>query len=1056
MTWDAIPFRNTFPLLFWAATLLGAASPPAPNYGKLPLAFEENRGQADTAVRFLARTGRYTLQFSPSGATLTESGATPIAMSLDGANPSPRLTGVEQLPGTIHYFVGERSQWKTNIPSFRSVRYSAVYPGIDLVFHGNERRLEYDFVIEPNADPRQIRLSFSGIRRLGLDAQGNLELATAHGILKQYKPVVFQIVAGHRREVEGRYVPIAPDQVRFEVAKYDRSTPLVIDPVVAYSTYFGGANDDRANAVAADSNGAAYIAGKTAGAVSYGFVSKLNPAGTATSYTAYLGDGKCNAAVNGIAVDTAGNAYVTGLYGRQDQWGYCTQKHVLGAKLDQEGKFGYYFYYGKGDDYGNAVAVDTAGKAYITGLTHGDFPVTNGSQGGFPGDVFILQLNAAGQILYATYLGGGLIDEGLAIAVDAAGYVYVAGSTGSGDFPTTQNAYQQHSGSGFVGAFVSKVDIHKNQLVYSTYLAGYNGEAAHGVAVDKAGMIYVVGNTDSDDFPRTANAYDQTCGSDGLCNAVLDYPHNHYSEDVFFAKIDPHASGPASLLYCTFLGGLNRDLGQAVAVNAAGHAIITGRTGSSYDFPLVGATQRTLRGDYDAFVAEIDPSKWGAASLIFSTYLGGRGYDEATGVALDPHGNIYVAGVTNSTDFPTLQAFQGTNGGGNEGFIAKFGSSAPLALSSIGVNPAAVRGGVSSGGTVGLTKAAGPAGITIALSTDNAAAVVPPSVTIPAGGTNATFTITTKMVTANTQASIRASYGGVTKAATLTISRIPTALVSVAVTPPATVGGAALAGVVTVSPAPASPLFIALSSSNPNAATVPANVLVPGGGTSAMFKVTTKPVSASAGVAISANYAGITKTVLITVNRPSLSVLMVAPVAVVGGTKATGAVTLSGAAPPGGVTVALTSNHPNAAAVPVNVHVTAGAKTASFPVATKAAAVLTQVTITANYGGANRSATLAVKPPALSSLTIAPASVTGPASATGTVILSGPAPAGNFAVNLISNKPGAATVPAILAVAAGAKAATFTVSTKNVTAKTNVTITASAKNITKAAVLTIQ
>jgi Beta-propeller repeat len=644
----------------------------------IPLGFEENRGQAEAPVRYLAHAPGYTLQLSPTAARFNLRDGHAIAMRLAGANAQPVLTGGGKLPGKINYCVGAREQWKLAIPSFNSVRYSAVYPGIDLVFHGNQHQPEYDFVLAPKADLKRIELLFEGVDALTLDPDGSLELRIGKEVIKQKQPRAFIGTDGNRRELPARYVLTGANTVRFAVSPYDTNQPLVIDPVIAYSTYWGSSNQEIGNGIAAGTDGSAYIGGTTTGNISLGFLSKLDPSGTNVLYMNFFGDGSCNATVKGVAVDGAGNAYVTGLYGGKDQFGYCNNKYVLGAKVDGAGNMAYYRYYGGGDDYGNAIAVDRSGNAYLTGKTNGGFPVTNSSQGGFPGDAFILQLDPSGRILYATYLGGGLIDEGLAIATDSAGGVYVAGTTSSANFPVSDNAYQTRKPAASQTAFVSKVNVQANTLDYSTYLGGIIGDEATGIAVGNNGLIYVAGETESEDFPTTANAYDQVCGTDGHCNPAWSGGEIVYAEDAFVAVFNPSAYGTGSLIYSTYLGGTGHDYGQAIALDAAGHVFVTGST-ASYDFPSAWPTQANYGGNTDAFVAELDPMQPGAASLLFSTFEGGNDYDEGLAIAVDSSRNIYLTGRTNSTAFPIVGAIQPTNSGGYDAFITKIATAAEFA-----------------------------------------------------------------------------------------------------------------------------------------------------------------------------------------------------------------------------------------------------------------------------------------------------------------------------------------------------------------------------------------
>jgi hypothetical protein len=662
--------------LLTATPALPGTNPAVVNsYGKVPLSFEENRGQAAAGIRYLSRTHNGTVLLRPGSAALESGAGETITMRFAGSPAAAVPAGEQKLPGRTSYLLGNERDWIRDVPNYSSVRYAAVYPGIDAVFHSNQKQLEYDFVLRAGADPDRIRLTFDGVTRIDVDREGNLVLIAPRGTVRQLKPVIWQDGPEGRREVAGRYVLAGPTEARFQVDGYDRRKPLVIDPIIQYSTYFGSAGNDQANAVAADSTGTVYIAGNlVSGGVQYGFVSKLNPAGSAILYTVYLGRGSCNADARGIAVDSGGNAIVTGYYTSFDQFGYCNDKQVLGAKINPAGNaFVFQEVWGGYEDYGNAVAVDAAGNSYYTGSTDGNFPTTPGvinTTGGFPGDAFITKLSPSGTVVYSTYLGGSIIDEGLGITVDGAGNAYVVGTAGSSNFPVTANAVQATMPNTVVTGFVTEVNSTATQVLYSTFLGGNNGEGVYGIAVDGQGKIHVTGDTNSSNFPTTANAWDRTCGTDGACNPYYDGIW-HYAEDMFYTKIDPTKAGTAGLMYSTYVGGTNRDLGEAIALDSAGRAWITGRTASIGDFPTVAPTQATIGGDYDAFVVEIDPAHSGAASLVFSTFLGGGAYDEGTGIAIDTLGDFYVTGFTASTNFPVHAALQPTNAGGNDAFIVK-------------------------------------------------------------------------------------------------------------------------------------------------------------------------------------------------------------------------------------------------------------------------------------------------------------------------------------------------------------------------------------------------
>jgi hypothetical protein len=393
-------------LLFTTAMFLHAAPDQElrASYGKLPLAFEENHGQAPAGVSFLSRTRSGIVLLRPGSVALESDEGKTIAMRFVGAGVPSAPKGEQKLPGITSYLVGDADDWIRGVPNYASVRYASVYPGIDAVFHGNQKHLEYDFVLRPGADPGRIRIAFEGVERVVIDAQGDLVLTAARGTMKQRKPKIWQTGRHGRREVSGRYVLSGAAEARFEVDPYDPLQTLVIDPVIEYSTYFGSTRDDRAQAVATDSTGAVYIAGSTAtGSVSWGFVSKVNPAGTAVVYTVFTGDGICNAAARGIAVDSGNNAIITGYYTQKDQTGTCSVQQVLGAKINPAGDaFVYELAWGGAQDYGNAIAVDGAGNAYFTGSTSGGFPTTAGVifPSGFARDAFITKLGPTGAVVY--------------------------------------------------------------------------------------------------------------------------------------------------------------------------------------------------------------------------------------------------------------------------------------------------------------------------------------------------------------------------------------------------------------------------------------------------------------------------------------------------------------------------------------------------------------------------------------------------------------------------------------------------------------------------------
>jgi len=660
-------------------------------YGTIPLSFEANQGQTDAQVNFLSRGSGYTLFLTPTNAVLdlqqpAATGNLPspltthdspltdtLSMDLVGANAQAPATGLDAQTATSNYFIGnDPSQWHTGVTNYGRVEYQNVYAGINLIYYGNQRQLEYDFVVAPGANPAVISLAFQGTQDMTLDSQGNLVLHTAGGDVVEHAPVLYQDIGGVRQAVAGSYVLQGSHQVAFAVGAYDRSQALIIDPVLSYSTYLGGSGTDVGTAIAVDGAGNAYIGGYTFSTnfptknplqAAYGggsydaFVAKLNAAGTALVYSTYLG-GRSYDQATGIAVDGAGNAYVTGTTSSTNfptqnplQAAFGGSHDAFVAKLNATGTaLVYSTYLGGGNwDEAHGIAVDGAGNAYVTGFTQStNFPTKNPFQAAFGGhaDAFVAKLNATGTALvYSTYLGGSGYDYGNGIAVDGAGNAFVTGWTSSTDFPT-QNPLQGASG-GRYDAFVAKLNATGTALVYSTYLGGSGYDYGNGIAVDGAGNAFVTGTTYSTDFP-TKNPLQAAYGGGG---------------DAFVAKLN--ATGTA-LVYSTYLGG-GGDLGYGIAVDGAGNAYVTGYTGSA-NFPTKSPLQAANGGGQDAFVTKLDAT---GTALVFSTYLGGSGSDEAYGIAVDTTGSIYVTGSTASTNFPTSNPLQATYGGAGDAFVAK-------------------------------------------------------------------------------------------------------------------------------------------------------------------------------------------------------------------------------------------------------------------------------------------------------------------------------------------------------------------------------------------------
>jgi hypothetical protein len=656
----------------------------AGTYGQLPLHFEHNQGQIDSSVRFLARGSGYSLFLTPDEAVLTlknrrVSDAAVVRMTLPGGTPAPAVTGRDQFPGKVNYFVGhDPAQWRTNIPTYARVHYRDVYPGIDLAYYGNQGRLEFDFLVAPGADPGRIRMSFEGARDIRIDPDGDLILPVPGGDLRQHAPVVYQDAPGARRQIAARYVMTGEREVGFELGLYDQALPLVIDPILTYGTYLGGDGVDEGTDIAVDADGSVYVTGQTgstnfpATALAFDtdanggtdvFVTKLDATGSTLIYSSYLG-GTANDVGNGIAVDEAGSAYVTGvtfsfdfpLAGafdaiRDAQEAFVTKLAPSGSSLVYSSYLG-----GSGADTANDIAVDAGLSAYITGQTFsGDFPLRgfDTSLGG-ANDAFVTKLNRAGSgIEYSTYLGGGGTEIGRGIAVDAHFSAHVTGQTLSSDFPTTVDAFDTTLAGGR-DAFVTKLDPAGATLVYSTYLGGTSIEDGNDIALDGAGNAHVTGQTSSGTgFPVTPGAVQ---------------PQHGGGADAFVTTLDVQGG----LLSSTYLGRTGTDNGIAIAVDRGGNASVTGET-SSNNFPVTAdAVDRTYDGAVDAFVTTLGRA---AGSFLFSTYLGGRGRDAGNGIALDAAGSLYVTGFTASADFPVdAAAFDTALEGSQDAFVVKIGA----------------------------------------------------------------------------------------------------------------------------------------------------------------------------------------------------------------------------------------------------------------------------------------------------------------------------------------------------------------------------------------------
>src|SRR5438067_4103968 len=792
--------------------------------GQLPLSFEMNRGQFDPQVRFASRGAGFKAFFTQSemvfvlrkpasnsaaqGNTNASKPASPqtaaqakqareeraaqraasravVRMSLVGANAASTVTGVEALAGKINYFRGNNEQkWITGVPTFRRVSFAGIYPGIDLIYYGKGRQLEYDLVVAPGVNPNQIAFDFDGAERVEVDAaSGALIIHAAGGAqMRQGKPLIYQEVNGMKRAVSGGFTTNG-NRAGFSVGDYDRSRPLVIDPaIITYSTYLAGEDNDRVHDIAADADGDAYAVGWTESETfpvkdayqsgqnnntDEAFVTKFNPDGTELIWSTYLGGGQGQIDFNtegtataddgayGVALDADRNVYVTG-------WAYSVdfptrnamQPHLADAccgsdsfitKLNAAGDqlvFSTFFGGADGTDVGRGIALDSKNNVYVVGYTDSfAFPTTKPIQGEIDGrtahihttnehfDGYLAKIDSSGQFrVYSTYIGGSLDDVALGVKVDRVGNAYVTGWTDSTEapplFPTTSGAFQTSPGGNGTtrDAFVTKVDAAGSQYLYSTFLGGNGSDAAWGIALGTDESAYVTGYTDSsdnrdapaavttqNDFPTTASAFQK---------------QNNGGFDAFLTRLAPDGS---TLLYSTYIGGAanegdggsqclscpDRNDGAAVAVDLFGNAYITGWTESTFvppppgggnapavapgNFPTKDAFQpnpgsspgSSPPASRDAFVSMFNTNASGNNSLVYSSFLGGSRQDEGEAIALDPAGNLFVAGWTKSdcqcqapigsgvltaaNDFPTTAgAFQEEPSSGDDGFVVAF------------------------------------------------------------------------------------------------------------------------------------------------------------------------------------------------------------------------------------------------------------------------------------------------------------------------------------------------------------------------------------------------
>ncbi len=659
------------------------------SFGKLPMSFEVNNGQTDKSVKFLSRGRGYTVLLTSREAVLyiqrrarnkkipllrnpakdaikeESESAEVIRLRSIGSNLHPKITGMDELKGKSNYFIGsDSSKWRTDISSYAKVKMEKVYPGIDLVYYGNQRQLEYDWIVAPGANPNNIRFEVVGKDDLSIDDRGNLILDKKNNLLLR-KPTIYQQSGGKTREIAGQYMLLGRHLVGIQIGKYDPSLTLVVDPILSYSTYLGAPGMDEAYTIALDASDNVYIAGNT---VSDNFpvvnpfqanqstgpdamILKFSPSRNELIYSTYLGGYGFDYAY-GMAVDSSGNAYVTGgTFALNFPVFNAFQSSKAGdeviydafvTKLSAAGNELIFSTYlgGDDDDIGFGIALDSFGNAYVAGITAStNFPIAHAFQDTNKGqyaNAFVTKVTPDGALTYSTYLGGGGHDGAYGIAADSSGNAYVTGFTYSDDFPTASAL--QGDNAGTYDAFITKLNASGNLLIYSTFFGGSNDDVGRAIAVDSLNQAYVAGLTYSDDFP-TKNA------------VQINYGGGTDKEDAFVLKL---GLGGNALIYSTYLGGSQSDQCYGLAVDSSGYAYVTGFTDST-DFPIKNSVFGNVPAFTNAFVSKLDLS---GSSFLYSTLLGGDIFDYGTAIAVNSRGEAYVTGYTNSDNFPVVNAYQ--------------------------------------------------------------------------------------------------------------------------------------------------------------------------------------------------------------------------------------------------------------------------------------------------------------------------------------------------------------------------------------------------------------
>jgi hypothetical protein len=608
-------------------------------YAKLPAVFVANAGQLDPQIRYYAEGAGYGFAFRATGATLSFAKGgqrSAIELGFVGASSAAAVSAERKGSGQVSYFRGnDASEWRTGLPTYEEVVYDELWPGIDLAFAGADSELKYELHVAPGARVADVHISYGGAERVWLDSEGNLLMATPLGVLTDRRPLSYQDIDGARVLVESQFVQHSDGSYGFAVGEYAADLPLVIDPGLVYSTFLGGSAGENGLGIAVDAAGNAYVTGFTE---SSNFLT-ANPPPPAS-------------------VDTSFNGGVSDVF--------VTKINATGTTLLYSTFLG-----GSSTEQGLAIDVDEDFNAYVTGFTgSSNFPIQSGLEGftayrpfyrGGSTDAFVTKLNPTGTgLVFSTYAGGFGADQGWGIAVHSSGDVYVTGDTTSPNLPVTPLALQT-SLRGSMDAFFLRLDRFAAGAGYMSYFGGTSTDSARAIAIDSSRNVYLTGSTSSANFPAGASSFDTSANG---------------GEDAFVMKLtylggstptgDNYAIG-----YFGYLGGSGLDRGHAIAIDAATNAYVTGIT-SSTNFPFTAGAFATTYGggSFDAFVTKVNP--FGTAPLVYSTYLGGSGDDRGQGIALDSAGDAHVAGRTASSNFPTTPgAFDTTWNLGDDAFVTK-------------------------------------------------------------------------------------------------------------------------------------------------------------------------------------------------------------------------------------------------------------------------------------------------------------------------------------------------------------------------------------------------